>query len=486
LTLNLCGCGAESRGKSARCLLMFNFSGNSSEMAGGPSLFYFSTSLHLCFARAPKMGRSVRLSQWLALIVSLYFNSLSFLPVSNAAGPSTNFNPCSAISSGFKGIDSTNRVNYVECSNYNVIQSYECSEGTYFDEQTTQCVAGTWVDPDAENVCISAFDGFVSIDTSLYASCSNYTETGRYSCPEGFYFDEGQQVCVNKNSFATVSTLAAVITPTTIIGTSTESASSTTIDTTETATGTSCENVSDGNLALPSLQGWIVCNDGEILVTEYCGASKLFNTDYGVCVNYCDGKTSNSTDTSTIQVELPKLAGQVTCDSASGTTVENIVCSPGTHFDVSSNYCRNFCENQVQQYISFPDLQGGVKCQDGDVIATEWCGSGSLYNTIMGMCVQTDSPSLSPVTASPTIAILTASSTIPQFVPPTQTPTISIQPSRNLELDNVDKESGKGKKPKPQLIDLDDNAASTLFLRLELSTGVLIVVTLLLGLDVFL
>jgi hypothetical protein len=431
------------------------------------------------------MGPSARLSQWLALTVSLYVKSLPFLPISNAAGPSTNFNPCSAISSGFTGIDSSNHMNYVECLNYSVIQSYECSEGTYFDEQTSQCVTGTWVDSDSENACISAFDGFVAIDASLYASCSNYTETGRYSCTEGFYFDQGQQVCVDKNSSVTVSTAAATATPTISIGTSTESSNLSTNDITE--TGTSCENVPDGNLALPSLQGWIVCNNGEILVTEYCGASKLFNIDYGVCVNYCDGTNSNSSDTSTVQVELLKLAGQVTCD-ASGTSVKNIVCAPGTHFDTSSNYCRNFCENQVQQYISFPELQGGVTCQDGNVIATEWCGSGSLYSTIMGTCVQTDSPSRSPVTGSPTIALLTASPTILQFVPPTQSPTISsMQPSENSTLDDVDKaQSGKGKKPKPQLIDLEDNAASTSLLNLVLSSGILVVVTLLFGLDIFL
>jgi hypothetical protein len=327
------------------------------------------------------------------------------------------------------------------------------------------------------------FDGFVAIDSSVYAECSNYVETGRYSCPDGFYFDEGLEQCVDKNSSATGSTSAPFIT-TAITNLGTDS--SETPLAIDTMASTTCENIPDGKVALPSLQGWVrlvlnyllplhfltfffshtreklVCNNGEVLVTEYCGASKLYNIDYEVCVNYCEG--GSNSDTFATQVVLPKLGGQVTCDDALGEIVENIVCSPGTYFDVSSDYCRNFCENQTQQYVSFSEQQGGVTCQNGSVVAVEWCASGAIFSAMIGVCMQTDSPSLSPNAASPTTSLSTAAPTISIFSPPpTSNPTLSMQPSLNVELVvDVPDTSEKDKKPKQELIATEDNGAGTL------------------------
>lgn len=406
------------------------------------------------------MGRLL----WLGLHI------ISFLPVANTAGPSSNFNPCSTIASGFKGIDSTNRVNYVECLNYQVIQSYECNEGTYFEEQTVQCVAGTWTESEeeisttqAENACVSVYDGFVAVDASVYVMCSNYQEAGRYSCPDEFYFDEAQQQCIDKDT--SVAAPTAATTPTTMSSTETQSSEGS--ETSGVTFGTTCENVSEGSVALPSLQGFLICSNGEILVTEYCGASKLYNIDFEVCVNYCEGLISNSSDTYTSQVQLPKLAGQVTCGNT-GTSVENVVCSPGTHFDIELGYCRNFCENQAQKFVSFPDQKGGIACdQNGNLLAVIWCESGSIYSATNGVCMQTDSPSLSPITASPTISIVTAAPTV-TYMPPTQEPTIiSLQPT-------------KGKKPKPVLIDIEDNGAFSM-LNLASLKGCLVATIVVLG-----
>ncbi|KAL7476577.1 hypothetical protein ACHAW6_002431 [Cyclotella cf. meneghiniana] len=380
-----------------------------------------------------------------------------------AAGPSTNFNPCSASSvpsgSGFKGIDSTNRVTYVECLNYQVLQSYECADGSYFDEQSTQCVTGTWVDPSesTSNVCISTYDGFVAIDSTAYAECFNYSEMGRYSCPDGFFFDQSLQQCTDGNDSVESSTSTPIDPTATSSNVIVASSEPTTIDT----TSTTCADVSSGKIPLPSLQGWIVCKDGDVLVTEYCGASKLYSIESGVCVNYCEGNISSNSSLTNV-VLLPQLSGQITCDVVSGTPIENIVCSAGTYFDLNLGYCRNFCENQSQNYVSFPDQRGGVTCQSGVIVSVEWCPSGSIYSVIRGVCMQTDAPSLSPTTAHPTRYLVSDAPTISIHVPPTLEPTSSTQPSMDLQL-SVPVLTGKGKNPMTGLVSAKESGASGLY-----------------------
>ena len=394
-------------------------------------------------------------------------------PVIHSAGPSSNFNPCAASSmpsgNGFKGIDSTNRVTYVECLDYSILQSYECSDGSYFDEQSVQCVSGTWTNPidsssQTENICTYFYDGFVAIDASVYVECSNYIEIGRYSCPEGFYFDEGRQECTDKNASATASTSSSINSSTS------ENAE---IGSAELVVTATCEKMSNGNIPLPLLQGWIVCDNGKVLVTEYCGASKLYNVDYRVCVNYCESSTSSS-DAMANQVLLPKLAGQLTCDG--DFVSDKIVCSPGTYFDYNLGYCRNFCENETNEYISFPNQQGGVACHNGEVISVEWCNPGSLYSTTIGVCMQTDAPSRSPVSQSPTIHIVTASPTISTaspFITPTKDATIS--PTLELELVvDVPDIDGEGKNSKPGLVEAEDNSAVIVSIRASLLSGSII------------
>lgn len=398
------------------------------------------------------------------------FCGIGILPVIHSAGPSSNFNPCTSSSlpsgTGFKGIDSTNRVTYVECLDYSILQSYECSDGSYFDEQSVQCVPGTWKNssessPQVENNCVSFYDGFVAISASVYVECSNYVEIGRYSCPDGFYFDGGRQQCTDKNSSATASTLSSTGS---ITSGDTETASSDLVIT------PSCENISNGNIPLPSLQGWIVCDKGEVLVTEYCGASKLYNIDYNVCVNYCESTTASS-DVPVNQVLLPKLAGQLICNGDLSVS-EKIVCSPGTYFDVKLGYCRNFCENETEQYISFPDLQGGVACRNERVVSVEWCDPGSSYNTMIGVCTQTNTPSRSPISTSPTIHTVTASPSA--FTPSPSTPPRDITNPPTFELElvvDIPDAGGGGKNSKPGLVVAEDNIAFIVSIRLALLAG---------------
>ena len=397
------------------------------------------------------------------IIVVRFITCAATLLVVSAAGPSSNFNPCSSTASGFKGVDSTNRVTYVECLNFEVLQSYECSDGSYFNEDTGQCMTGSWVDSSgsssqAENVCKSVFDGFVAIDASIYAECLNYVEVGRYSCPEEDYFDENLGQCIDKNAPSVSASTSSSTNPATSNNVEESFGDpSLSIDTTATITPT-CENIVSGKVPLPSLEGFLVCSDGELLVTEYCGSSKLYDIEYEVCVNYCEGN-ANASGALITQVQLPKLAGQVTCDYSLGVSVETVVCSLGTYFDSSVRYCRNFCENVVQQYSSLPGQIGGVTCQNEGAVAVEWCDSGAIYNSVDGECVRTELPSLSPATASPTLSPVTDS----PIHPPTLIPTISVQPSLDLEVAiDVPYTSGEEMTPEPELIDVEDNDAEIL------------------------
>jgi hypothetical protein len=398
------------------------------------------------------------INNWLAILVVSFAIHITSVPdcsliFAGAAGPSTNFNPCAASSfpsgNGFKGIDSTNRVTYVECMNFQVVQSFQCDDGFYFDEQSAQCVTGTWVDPSessvADNVCMFVYDGFVAIDSSSYVECSNYVEIGWYSCTDGLLFDESLQQCTDGSSAST----PVPHDITTNNSTDVElSEISTAIDTTE----PTCDNVSSGNVPLSSLQGYLVCNNGAVLVTQYCGASKLYNPEFGVCVNYCASSTTNS-------VILPNLAGKITCDSTSELSTDNIICSTRTYFDENLGYCRNFCENETQQYVML-NQQGGVTCEAGTTIAVEWCSSGTIYSAVRGVCMQTDSPSLSPITGYPTRFPTSNAPTISdKFVTPTSKPTSTIEPSLDLELAvDVPEETNKG--TRPGLVNTTDSGAS--------------------------
>lgn len=214
-----------------------------------------------------------------------------------------------------------------------------------------RCIPGVWLNPNTsvtsssqtENVCRTTLDGSVAIDASIYVVCLNYMEVDRYSCPEGFYFDEGQQQCLDKNASASANEIESSQPPT-LEGTSTEFpelVNKTTI---------TCNGKPDGKVPLLTLQGWFLCDNGDVLVTEYCGASKLYDTEDESCVNYCEQR-SNLTVASISLVQLPKLAGLVTCGGEK--VVESIICSAGTYFDATVGYCLNFCENEMQQYISF-------------------------------------------------------------------------------------------------------------------------------------
>ena len=381
------------------------------------------------------------------LFIRLRCNLPAILLV-GAAGPSTNFNPCSAIASGFKGIDSTNRVNYVECLNYQVLQSLNCNEGSYFDETTNQCIIGTWVDEtepvsNTDPYCSTAYDGFVGLDSSnriTYIECFNYVEVGRYDCPAGFYFQQETEMCVEGVWDGTDSSSEEVeqVQPTTI-----QSAVTTIISSLSSSkappdnndfvqeTTATCDNISQGNVPLSSLRGYLVCSDGDVLVTEYCGESTLFDVELDTCTNYCQFSTAN-VESSVGNVILPKLAGSVTCDSASGRSIDTIVCSAGTYYDASWGYCRNFCQDTASdggvQYVPFSNNQGGVTCENQALVTTVFCTPGTIYSVVRGICMESDQPTYAPTTRHPTFSPISS--------PPTLTtrPTMSISPTEGLEL----------------------------------------------------
>ena len=378
-------------------------------------------------------------------------------------------NPCAVGSlssgTGFKAIDSTNRVTYVECFDYEIIQSYECQDGSYFEEQSMRCIPGVWVNPNSSgtvstqtgNVCSSIFDGSVAIDASIYVVCLNYMEVDRYSCPEGFYFDEGQQQCLDKNTSASLNEIESTQ-PSTLEGTSTESPAL--VD----KTTITCNDKPDGRVPLPTLQGWALCDNDNILVTEYCGTSKLYDIEDESCVNYCE-RRSNLTGTTISLVQLPKLAGIVTCED--GTVVESIICSAGTYFDANVGYCLNFCENEIQEYISFQ--HGGFTCQNGNTVAVEWCDSGSSYNALIGLCVQTSSPTSSPITTSPTKSVLETAAPTLASLPPT------MQPTLDLELVVVVPDTIPVKNV-TELVDVEDNGTANLYSRAHITLSLLLLV----------
>ena len=151
---------------------------------------------------------------------------------------------------GYKGVDSTNRVTYVECSNYQVLQSYQCGAGMYFAEESGQCVQGTWVEGEGggsdsssssggteENPCSSVYDGYIGLDSTnrvTYAECFNYGEVGRYDCPTGFYFRQETQLCeegVWSGDVAATIATAATTTTTAIITSSSNSVEESTTST---------------------------------------------------------------------------------------------------------------------------------------------------------------------------------------------------------------------------------------------------------------
>mmetsp|Transcript_10805 Transcript_10805/g.21018 ORF Transcript_10805/g.21018 Transcript_10805/m.21018 type:complete len:413 (-) Transcript_10805:38-1276(-) len=352
------------------------------------------------------MSRCLRIG----LLGALGANTLPARSVVQAAGPSTNFNPCSSIASGFKGIDSTNRVTYVECQDYQVVQSLDCSTGSYFDESTNQCVMGTWVDDssvlgDVDPYCYDVLDGFVGLDSTnrvTYVKCSNYEEVGRYDCPSRFYFEQETESCVEG------------------VWTADQLPSNGDVSFADENQNT-CDNVSNGNVPLDSLRGYLVCNNGEVLVTEYCGTSTLYDAELGVCVNHCE--TSEYVDDSSAisDITLPNLAGSVTCDNAARKPIDMIVCSTGTHFDPFSGFCRNFCSGTSadgqMHFISFPGDRSGATCQNQQLVATIFCIPGTIYSVVRGICMQTDAPTLSPTSGRPT------------FHPVSEPPTVSMRPS---------------------------------------------------------
>lgn len=332
-----------------------------------------------------------------------------------------------------------------------MIQSYECTTGMYFDEGTNQCVSGTWFD-DTEHTsinvvddpCIGTYDGFAAIDSYTYTECFNYTEVGRYNCPDGFFYQEMQQQCMKGDES----------------GGETDSLS--TVGIVSNSTGVtevlaSCNNVSSGNVPLSSLKGWLVCSDGSILSTIYCGSSKLYDVSSGICINYCESSSllnTNSMNTTTMEslpsssFVLPRLAGKITCDSASSTSIDSIICAQGTHYDVDRGYCRNHCEGTLQKYVPFPGVEGGATCENGIVLATEWCLSGSLYSIMRGACTETDSPTLSPMSGYPTEAPVSIAPT----VSPSVRATISSPPTFNM-TEEVRKQK------KPGIVNVPDNGA---------------------------
>lgn len=67
-------------------------------------------------------------------------------------------------------------------------------------------------------------------------------------------------------------------------------------------------------------------------------------------------------------------------------------------------------------------------------MAVEWCDAGSSYNELIGLCVQTVSPSASPITTSPTNSVLETAAPMLASQSPTTQPTLSSKPSLDLEL----------------------------------------------------
>ncbi len=307
----------------------------------------------------------------------------------------------------------------MECQNYQVVQSLDCAAGSYFDEATNQCVSGTWVDEnavvgDVDPYCYDTFDGFVGLDSTnrvTYVKCSNYEEVGRYDCPTGFYFEQETESCVEG------------------VWTADQLPSNGDVSYVDDDQNT-CDNVSNGNVPLDSLRGYLVCNDGEVLVTEYCGTSTLFDVELGVCINYCETSTGVDDSAAISDITLPNLAGSVTCDNAARKPIDTIVCSTGTHFDPFLGFCRNFCsgtsaDGQIQ-YISFPGDKAGATCQNQQLVSTIFCIPGTIYSSVRGICMQTDAPTLTPTSGRPTFR--------PVSEPPTVSKRPSSMPTYSLEL----------------------------------------------------